>query len=153
MSIKSQFMLKPSRKHIFTWANKTVCLRTGTHVPINSRREEERKPDVYFHSCSFTASCPCGWLPVYIRKGKSWAESIKQQKSSRNTPPLECLRFFVVRGNTIVEQFEQKKKNHTHTHTQAHGRFRMWCYYSKDLGVVIVICHLPLKCRVLLFFF
>lgn len=93
-----------------SWANKTVCLRAGMHVPINSKREGERKPDVYFHSCSFTASCPCGWLPVYIRKGKSWAESIKQQQSNRKTPPLECLRFVLCEATQSSNNLNRKKK-------------------------------------------
>ena len=43
--------------------------------------------------------------------------------------------------NTIVGQFERDKKKNKHTHT-----FRIWSYYSKDLGVVIVTCQLALKC-------
>lgn len=89
-----------------------------------------------FYASSFKASCPYGRLSVYIRKGKRPAESIKQYQQNTR----------VSQSRTI---YPGKCKK---TQQQPRAKFIAWSSYcSKDLGVVIVRCHLPLKCFFFLF--
>lgn len=77
-----------------SWANKTVCLRAGTPVPINSNREQQRKPSVYFHSSSFKATCPYGWLSVYITgKERGQPTAYNNNNLTERRHRLESLQF------------------------------------------------------------